>query len=45
MTLSERELRAIMAHDLGHVHLGHVTRAQDRKRLQAAGAKDCPAAR
>lgn len=33
-TLPERELRAIMAHELGHVHLGHFALAQDRKHLQ-----------
>jgi Zn-dependent protease with chaperone function len=32
--LPERELRAIMAHELGHVHLGHFARAEDRKQIQ-----------
>jgi hypothetical protein len=32
--LPEREIRAMLAHELGHVHLGHFARAADRRRLQ-----------
>ena len=33
-TLPERTLQAMLAHELGHVHLGHFAQAVDRQRLQ-----------
>ena len=33
-TLPERTLQALLAHELGHVHLGHFAQAADRQRLQ-----------
>ena len=33
-TLPERTLQAMLAHELGHVHLGHFAQAADRQRLQ-----------
>lgn len=35
-TLPGRELRAVLAHELGHVHLGHFARNEDRHRIQRA---------
>lgn len=33
-TLPERTLQALLAHELGHVHLGHFAQAASRQRLQ-----------
>jgi predicted Zn-dependent protease len=33
-TLSSPELQALLAHELGHVHLGHFARAKDRRRVK-----------
>jgi predicted Zn-dependent protease len=34
--LDDRELRAILAHELAHVHLGHFVRAEDRRQAREA---------
>jgi Zn-dependent protease with chaperone function len=38
-SLPPRELRAVLAHELGHVHLGHFARAEDRRRTEAAWSR------
>ena len=38
-SLTPRELRAVLAHELGHVHLGHFARAEDRRRSEAAWSR------